>query len=174
MSDAEVLVLHGSPGAGKSTLAEVVAERLREAAIANAVIDLDALSLVYPHPGRSFSRANLRAVWPNYAAIPDVKVVLPVVVADAADMAELQEITAARRFLVCELTAPRSILEARVTAREPNDFWTSALLRWIEVYHGRDDLDSIRDFQVSTHERSILESADEVIRLCGWRTPEPP
>ncbi len=75
MSGAQVLVLHGSPGSGKTTLADAVAERLRRADVASALIDLDALSIVHPHQGRSFSRANLRAVWPNYTAVPDVRVV---------------------------------------------------------------------------------------------------
>jgi ABC-type proline/glycine betaine transport system ATPase subunit len=92
---AQVLVLHGSPGSGKTTLAEAIAERLRQANLANAVIDLDALCLVHPYQGRSFSRANLRAVWPNYAAVPDVRVMLPLVVVDSDDLRELREIAAA-------------------------------------------------------------------------------
>lgn len=168
MSNPEVLVLHGSPGSGKSTLAEAVAARLRQAKIPSALVDLDALSIVYPHPGRSFSRENLRAVWPNYAAVANVKVILPLVVVDAADLAELKQITSARRFFVCELTAPRSVLEERVAVREPNDFWKSRLLNWVSVYHRRNDLPSLRDFQVSTHERSVEESAGEILELCGW------
>lgn len=168
MAGAEVLVLHGSPGAGKSTLGEAVAERLRQADIPNALIDLDALSIVHPHPGRSFSRDNLRAIWPNYMAVPNVKVVLPLVVVDGVDLAELKEITGVDRFLVCELTAPRAVLEARVSQREPNDFWRSRLLQWIDVYHRRDDLDSIRDFSVATDGPSVIESADEIIDRCGW------
>src|SRR6476619_22301 len=107
---AQVLVLHGSPGSGKTTLAAALAEHLRRANLANAVIDLDALCLVHPYQGRAFSRANLRAVWPNYAAVPDVRVMLPLVVVDDDDLRELKEIVAADRFTVCELTAPRSIL----------------------------------------------------------------
>lgn len=168
MGSPEVLVLHGSPGAGKSTLAESIVERLRKADVPTALIDLDALSIVYPHPGPTFSRANLRAVWPNYAAVPGVKVLLPLVVKDCDDLAELKEITSGDQLRVCELTAPRSTLEARVTSREPNEFWKSRLLYWVDVYHRRDDLETIRDFEVSTHGRSVVESADEVIELCGW------
>jgi predicted kinase len=166
----EVLVLHGSPGAGKSTLAEAITERLRQEDIPNALIDLDALSIVHPHPGPTFSRSNLQAVWPNYAAIPGVKVVLPLVVQNAADLAELRGITSADRLLVCELTAPRSTLEERVTAREPNDFWKQRLLFWVDVYHQRGDLETIRDFEVSTHERSVHDAAEEVIDRCCWRS----
>jgi predicted kinase len=167
MSSAQVLVLHGSPGSGKSTLARAVAELLSEANVANAVIDLDALSIVHPYQGRSFSRANLRAVWPNYVAVPDLRVILPLVVVDRADLLELQEVATAGRFVVCELTAPRLILERRVTEREPNDYWRSRLLSFIALYHGRDDLAAIRDFQVATHGRTIEESAAEIIAKWG-------
>ena len=170
MNSPEVLVLHGSPGAGKSTVAEVIAERLRHEDVANALIDLDALAIVHPHPGPTFGRSNLRAVWPNYAAIPGVKVLLPLVIKDAEYLAELREITGVDRLLVCELTAPRSTLEARVTAREPNDYWRQRLMYWVDFYHQRDDLELIRDFEVSTHDRPVVEVADEVINLCGWRT----
>ena len=48
---------------------------------ANAVVDLGDLCKVYPFPERSFARNNLRAIWPNYAAIPDLKLVVPSVIA---------------------------------------------------------------------------------------------
>jgi hypothetical protein len=168
VGDVEVLVLHGSPGAGKTTVAAAVAERLRQVRTPNALIDLDELSLVYPYQGRSFSRANLRAVWPNYAAVPNVRIVLPLVVVDQGDLVELQDITRPRRFLVCELTAPRAVLETRVTEREPNQFWKSRLLDFIGTYHDRDDHAAIRDFLVHTHPASVEQAAAEVIRGCGW------
>jgi hypothetical protein len=173
VSSVEVLVLHGSPGAGKTTVAAVVADRLRQAKRAHAVIDLDALSLVYPQQGRSFSRTNLRAVWPNYAAVPDLRVVLPLVVADDDDLVELRDITRPARFVVCELTAPREVLERRVTDREPSQFWTSRVLDFIAMYHDRDDHPAIRDFQVHTHPDSIGQAAVEVMRRCGWSAERP-
>src|SRR5437879_462354 len=102
MSGVQVLVLHGSPGSGKTAVATAIAEHLRETDLANAFIDLDSLSIVHPYQGRRFSRANLRAVWPNYAAVPDIRVILPLVVVDHDDLVELKEITAAEKFIVCE------------------------------------------------------------------------
>jgi hypothetical protein len=136
------------------------------------VIDLDALAMVYPHQERSFSRANLRSVWPNYSAVPDVRVLLPLVVVDHDDLLDLKRIRAPARFMVCELSAPREILERRVVEREPNDYWRSRVLEFVAMYHDRDDRAAIRDFQVCTHTGSVEETAIEVIERCGWGAPD--
>ena len=46
------------------------------------MIHLDELSLIHPSPGRSFACDNLKAIWPNYAAVPQIKVVIASVIAD--------------------------------------------------------------------------------------------
>src|SRR5947209_14530791 len=118
-----MLILHGSPGSGKTTLSRSVAERLRAVEMANAVIDLDDLCQVYPFPERSFARENLKARWPNYSAIPDLKLVIPSVIADEERLGLLRAAVPRATFAVCELTAPEAVLKDRVTAREPNEYW---------------------------------------------------
>lgn len=169
MNDVDVLVLHGSPGSGKSTLSGAIAELLRESGLTNAVIDLDDLGMVYPHPERSFARDNLRAIWPNYAAIPDVRLVIPGVIADEDELVQLRTAVPGSRLVVCELTAPEAVLMERVSAREPNEYWRSRLRNLVDLYRQRSDLARIRDFQVSTHERSVGEAACEVIEKVGWQ-----
>jgi ABC-type lipoprotein export system ATPase subunit len=90
MSGVEVLVLHGSPGSGKTTLSRVVSEILRAADTPNAVIDLDDLSTIYPDQGRSFARDNLKAIWPSYVAVPHLRVLIPSVLADEQERDQLR------------------------------------------------------------------------------------
>ncbi|MBQ0893354.1 hypothetical protein KBX37_09630 [Micromonospora sp. U56] len=90
VNNVDVLVLHGSPGSGKSTLSGAIADLLRESGLANAVIDLDDLTMVYPHPERSFARNNLRAIWPNYATMADLRLVIPSVIADEDERVQLR------------------------------------------------------------------------------------
>ena len=169
MNDIDVLVLHGSPGSGKTTLTRAVSERLRTAGLAHAVIDLDELSLVHPSPRRSFATENLAAIWPNYAAIPGLKVVLDTVVADEEELGRLRAAAPASTFAVCELTAPVSVLKERVTAREPNEFWQGRLRDFVDLHHRRTDLARIRDFLVSTHDTTADEAATAVLEQTGWR-----
>lgn len=122
MNNVDVLVLHGSPGSGKSTLSGAIADLLRESGLANAVIDLDDLTMVYPHPERSFALNNLRAIWPNYATIAGSRLVIPSVIADEDERVQLRAAVPGSRFVVCELTAPETVLKERVAAREPNQY----------------------------------------------------
>jgi adenylylsulfate kinase-like enzyme len=163
-----VLVLHGSPGSGKSTLSRTIAEFLGAADTPNAVIDLDDLSLVYPDQGRSFARDNLASIWPNYAAIPSLRAMIPSVLANEAERHELRAAVPCKRFVVCELTAPEAVLKQRVTAREPNEDLRRRLRGFVDLYLSRNDLPQIRDFEVVTHGRSIDEAAAEVVEKVGW------
>ena len=164
----EVLVLHGPPGSGKTTLSRAIAEILRMAGVPHAVIDLDELSNVFPHPRRSFARENLQAIWPNYAAIPHLKIVIPSVIADQEEREQLRDATPGAQFLVCELTAPESVLKDRVTAREPNEFWRTRLRKFVDLYHRRTDLPQIRNFQVNTHGCTVEEAARQVVEMASW------
>lgn len=168
MNGAEVLYLHGSPGSGKTTLARALSGLLGTAGMANAVIDMDELSLIFPHPGRSFGRRNLSAVWPNYTAVPGIKVIISGVVADEEERELLRAAVPGARFMICELTAPIPVLKARVTAREPDEDSQSSLRDWVESHHRRTDLARIRDFAVSTHNRTVEEAAREVLDRAAW------
>lgn len=170
MRTTPVLILHGSPGSGKTTLSASVSEQLRQADQTHAVIDLDDLNLIHPAQGRSFSHQNLKAIWPNYTAVPQIKVMIPTVIADTTDYQSLQNAIPGANIMICELTAPKSILIDRVTAREPNAYWQNRLKKWVDIYHQRDASQKFGDFQVSTHEKSIAETATEIIQKAGWNT----
>ena len=107
-------------------------------------------------------------MWPNFAAVEGLKVVLPTVIADEQELVQLRAAVEFSRFTVCELTAPEEVLRERVTAREPNDYWKDLLRTFVDMYHRRSDLERIRDFQVSTDDRTVEDAAREVVDKAGW------
>lgn len=166
---ADVLALYGSPGAGKSTLARCLALTLARADIPWGVIDLDDLSAIHPYPGRSFTRENLRVIWPNYiAAVPTIKLIIPTVFADEEEVELLRAVLPGARLTICELTAPMDVLKQRVTEREPTEEMAAGLRRWVDVYHARSDHERIRHFQVSTHPATVDESVQQILQLTNW------
>jgi hypothetical protein len=143
-------------------------EQLRVAERPVAVIDPDELNLVHPDQGRAFWHRNLQVIWPNYAAMGDVRAIIPTVIADAEDCRQLRLALPASRFIVCELIAPIAILKKRVRAREPDEHWKQELEKWVDVYHQRDESQKFGDFQVATHDRSVDETAAEILDQTGW------
>ena len=174
VSSARVLILHGSPGSGKTTLARAISEQLSADGVTSGVIDVDELNLVFPPPMRDFWLTNLATVWPNYARVPGIHVVIPTVVADAERLELLRAAVPAESFVVCELTAPIEVLKQRVTEREPTEELRQALRAWVDHHAARTDLEGIRDVLVSTYDKSEVDAAREVLRAIGWAADPPP
>ena len=165
----EVLVLTGSPGSGKTTLANKISELLTSRDEAHAVIDVDELARIHPELDCSPKWANLAAIWPNYAAIPGLgKVILPVLIDTPDDLDQLHLAVGRSALHIVELTAAESALVERVTIREPNDYWRSKLRGLAERYVERPDDLKFGDFTVDTEAQAPEQSAHEVLEKIGW------
>ena len=169
MNDTEMLVLNGSPGSGKSTLANAIAEHLRRIDIAHAVIDVDEVGRIYPELGSSFGWNNLRAMWPNYSAIPNLKVILPVCIDSKEDLEALRNATPCKEITICELVANESTLKDRVTRREPNEYWQNKLRNLVDKNISKDSSARFGDFQVKTDDKSIDDAAQEILERLEWK-----
>ena len=179
MNSTEVLVLNGSPGSGKTTLANAIAERLRELSVFHAVIDLDELARVGPEPDGSpefdisLKWRNLCAMWPNYSALLNLKVIIPVCIDSQRDLEELHKAAPARKLTICELVAGELVLKERVTTREPNEYWRSRLRSLVDRHLGKDPTDKVGDFRVRTDDKSIDEAVQQILNHLGWQSVEP-
>ncbi len=170
MNDTEVLVLNGSPGSGKSTLANAIAESLRRMDIAHAVINIDEVGRIYPELGSSFGWNNLRAMWPNYAAISNLKVILPVCIDSKEDLEALRNAMPCKEITICELVANESTLKDRVTRREPNEYWQNKLRNLVDRHISKDSGDKFGDFRVRTDDKTVDDAAQEILERLGWKT----
>lgn len=91
-TDVRALLINGTVGAGKTSVAEALGDLLAQAGIANAVIDVDWLRRSWPEPpGDPFNGAitlrNLRAVARNYREAGALRLVLAGVVESRAERA---------------------------------------------------------------------------------------
>jgi shikimate kinase len=75
----------------------------------------------------------------------------------------------ARSFTICTLTASLDTLKDRVTKREPNEYWQNKLRGLVETYEQRSDEEKFADFQISTDDKNVEETAKEIVRHVGWR-----
>jgi shikimate kinase len=169
----EVVVLNGSAGAGKSTVAGELSEVLREDDVPHAVLDVDELARVFPwEQAGDLKWRNVAAVFPSFARISDcIKVVLPVLIDTDDDLAALRNATPCDRFVVCELIADKETLLERVNAREPNEFWRSQLRHLVELYAERPTSQKFADFQVRTDRSTPRSTALEIAAHLGWTAP---
>jgi hypothetical protein len=95
--------------------------------------------------------------------------IIPTVIVDKDEFNILRDAVHDTKLMICELIAPKSILKERVVTREPNEYWQNRLRKWVDVYHQRDDTQKFGDFQITTYDKPIEETAQEIIDKAGWQ-----
>lgn len=168
-----MLLITGTVGAGKTTVAREVGELLRRSRATTAVIDLDSLS--YLSPGAEDDRfnsrfvlRNLTAVWPNYAAAGVDHLVLARFLGGVEELAGYRAAIPGSEFVVCRLTAPAGTVQERVRNRElgvARAFLAGLARRLAQEF----DALGLEDFAVDNGDhRSITDVAQEVLMRAGW------
>ncbi|MFI6595882.1 AAA family ATPase [Nonomuraea sp. NPDC050536] len=125
------LLINGTVGVGKTTVADVAGDLLAEEGVPNAVIDVDWLRRSWPSPeGDPFNAAitmrNLRAVAANFLDAGVKRLVLAGVI-ESADGRRGYEEALGVPLTVCWLRAPLDEVRRRLTRRHDGD---DKGLRW--------------------------------------------
>ncbi|MEU6251059.1 AAA family ATPase [Streptomyces sp. NPDC047043] len=175
MDRAEVLLVGGRAGVGKTTVGWEVSALLRAAAVPHAVIDGDFMGQVHPapdgDPDRSeITESNLTAVWGNFARrgyrrliYTNTASVLP----EAAGMFERAMGTGVRIVRVL-LTASDATARQRLVGRELGSELETELqgsMRKARLLDERAPADAVR---VATDGRLVVDIAREVAAATGW------
>ncbi|MGW4022556.1 AAA family ATPase [Streptomyces sp. NPDC005009] len=182
MDRAEVLLIGGRAGVGKTTVAWEVSARLRAAAVSHAVVEGDFMGQVHPapegDPHRSeITESNLTAVWANFAqrgyrrlVYTNTVSVLP----EATGMFE-RAMGAGVRIVRVLLTASDATARERLTGRELGSELERELegsLRRARLLDRRAPAGTVR---VVTDGRSVVDIARDVVAATGWTVlPERP
>lgn len=167
-----VLLLTGTVGAGKTAVAMEASAILAERGVAHAAIDVDALSYVFPRPasdpfGAEVALANLAAVWANDRAAGAERLVLARVVQHRSDLPAFEAAIPGAQITVCRITAPASLVETRLRAREVGAGLDWHLRRAAELSTILDEA-RCEDVVVANDGRPIAAVAAEVLRRIGW------
>ncbi|MGK5451282.1 hypothetical protein [Streptomyces radiopugnans] len=168
------LLIIGTVGVGKTSVADAVGALLTDAGIPNAVMDLDRLCQSWPAPaGDPFNfdmlLRNLRCVAGNYLDAGATRLVLAGVAESRADRKRYQD-AVGTDLAVCRLRAHLPTVRQRLAHRHGDDH---SALRWHLNRSGELDqiLDQARveDFAVDSTGSSVTATAAAVLRAADWR-----
>jgi hypothetical protein len=168
VNDARALLLTGVFGAGKSAVAEEIADLLEASAPPYAAIDLDWLCWSNArgagHDEHEILARNLAALAANYREAGVERFVLAGAVADAATLEAICSAMAVP-VLVVRLTAPLTIIEERLGS-------SSTTGRADDLARARDWLAAgtgagLED-EVIENVGSIRDTAVRVLEIAGW------
>lgn len=169
----EALLLTGTVGVGKTTVADAVGDLLRDARVPNAVIDVDWLRAAWPSPsGDPFNRAmalrNLASVGANYLDAGAVRLVLAGVVETRQDR-DAHAAALGLPLTVVRLVADPDVVRARLLRRHGED---QEARRWhlarATELHAILEESAAEDHLVDTTALTASEVAVAVLRIAGW------
>ncbi|MFF4198731.1 adenylyl-sulfate kinase [Nonomuraea sp. NPDC001831] len=170
---SRALLIIGTVGAGKTSVADMVGDLLADAGVAHAVIDLDALRRSWPPaPGDRFNFEvavrNLRCVAGNYLEAGAVRLVMAGVAETREERRRYAEAVGIE-LAVCRLRVELPVVRQRLARRHQDE---GEALRWHLDRSG--ELDRIleeaqvEDAVVEAGEGSVSEVAEAVLKAVGW------
>ncbi|MFN3865642.1 MAG: GNAT family N-acetyltransferase [Demequina sp.] len=174
-----VLVINGTMGAGKTTVAAAVLDLLAERGARCAFIDADALCQAEPRSDEDpFNQAllfdALVAIAPHYRARGYGLMVIPRVVEDAADRERYERAftsadAGAAEVTIVRVDATEEVRLHRLGVREPEGYWRDwAAARTVELNAVLEDVDLDDAVVDNSGDRDRLDVAAEVIDRIGW------
>lgn len=175
MDRAEVLLVGGRAGVGKTTVGWEVSARLRAARVSHAVIDGDFMGQVHPAPEgdphrTAIGERNLAAVWGNYVELGYRRLVYvnTVSVLDEATGMFRRVMGDTVRIVRVLLTATDETAEARLRGRELGSELESEVRGGVRKARILDASAPVGTLRVVTDGRTVTDIATEVTAATGW------
>lgn len=171
--DPKALLINGTVGAGKSSVAEGIGSALASAGVCTVVIDVDCLARLAPSPSEDpfnveLTLKNLAAVSANALAAGAVRLVLAGVIESAAHRRRY-EAALGVPLTVCRLDVDLAVVRARIERRHADD---PRGRRWHLDRSGElDDIlraAAVENFVVDAGDRAVDSIAGDVLAGAGW------
>lgn len=167
------LLINGTVGVGKTTVAAAVCELLVQRNVPNALIDVDGLRNAWPSPSQDpfnvrLALRNLASVTANYVEAGVTHVILAGVI-ETPDDRRAFEAALAMPLTVCRLQADPATIRERLARRHSDD--EGALMWHLNRAPQLDailDSDAVDDYSVDARTATPPELAVQVTRTVGW------
>ena len=167
-----ILLLTGSVGTGKTTVAAEIGEQLADMNLLNAVIDLDWLGWVNVREDfNGYDRLimqNLVSTWGNYRAVGVEYLVLARGLLEHKPMDMLKDAFPTSPVIIIRLLASRETVKRRLTQRDSGKTLREHLKEMDEMNQIMDEL-KLEYATVETDTISVEEIAQRVITIAGWK-----
>ncbi|MGH3323698.1 MAG: AAA family ATPase [Streptomyces sp.] len=172
---AEVLLLGGRAGVGKSTVGWEISARLRSVAVAHAIIEGDFMGQVHPAPEGDPHRSaiverNLTAVWANFAELGYRRLIYTntlSVMPDTAGMFQ-RAMGAGVRIIRVLLTASDGTTADRLAARERGSQLEQELKASAHKARLLEEQVPADTVRIATDGRSVVDIARDAVAATGW------
>ena len=162
------VLLTGTIGAGKTTTAEAISDRLHEDSVRHALLDLDWLGQVYPPSdevdpfSESLAVRNLGVIWPNFVHTGIQHVILAATVITHLQLERLRGALPGCELTVARLVARPETVAARLRDRDSGRLLED-FLRRTESIAEEIERAALESFHVHTDERTPRAVAEEVL-----------
>lgn len=169
-----LLIITGTIGVGKSSVADEVFEILKAQAKPVALVNFDELGYAYPVPKddrfhAQLKHKNLATIWPNYKAAGVKMLIIPSVVENHKELERFHQDIPDAKILTVRLDASQSVLEERIQNRPMGGDEEWHLKRSAELTDVLEEA-KIEDVLINTEAKSISEVAQEVVE--NWTAIE--
>lgn len=166
---AEILLLGGRSGVGKSSVGHEIHAQLARGSVRHALIDGDYLGMAYPAPDAlGIAESNLGLIWANYERHGYTHLVYSQTVS-VLHSAELREAMGGTRQAVgILLTSSEETARARLSQRETGSELAIHIERSTLMARQLESESPAWVHRVSTDNRSLQAIASEIIGLTNW------
>jgi hypothetical protein len=160
-------------GSGKTSLAIEIGELLEGGEASYALVDLDWVAWLRPAPTsvatiHSVLVENLGSMWPTFREAGVERLVLARYIDDRDQLDALRGALPGVELFVVRLTAPPSLIEERLRARDSGVQLAEHLAETAH-FAARGEQSSLEDAVIENGERPLNEVAAEVLAAAGWR-----
>ena len=173
MGGIPVVVVTGTIGVGKTTVAAAMSEILHERGSRHALIEVDALGEVYPAPDPSdpystdLAMKVLSSAWPLYVGAGIGRAIVTMTIENPDELSDLLSAMGSPPASVVRLIASQDTREERIEAREFGNLRALFLEKTVDIEHKMDCFD-IGGFTVVNESRLPHQTATEILEKLGW------